>query len=123
MSTNLSERRVSPRCNAVTNRSVIELAAPDGLQRIGASLVNISRHGALVVTDKPMLRTESLSFRIDKPVRTDWAKADVAWFGGNRQIGLRFAQECTGDLLLAGTVGIDLALLIRHEINGTTACD
>jgi hypothetical protein len=117
------ERRASPRCDAVRNRSTIEFAAPQGQRRIGARLVNISRNGALVVADKPMIRAAPLSVRIDSPVRTDWVEARVVRFEPTREIALHFPQGCPDDLLLAGTVGIDLAFMVRNEVNGTTTCD
>ena len=50
------ERRASTRCDVVKNRSSIQFEAPEGRRRIGAILINISRNGALVLADKPMLR-------------------------------------------------------------------
>ena len=88
------ERRTSPRCGVVKNRLSIEFTAPEGRRRIGATLVNISRGGALVVADKPMLREAPLSLRIDSPVRTDWVDAKVVRFDPNREIGLHFTQGC-----------------------------
>jgi PilZ domain len=123
MTPHLDERRVSPRCDVVKNRASIEFAAPEGRRRIGGTLVNISRGGALVVADKQMLRAVPLSLRIESPVRTDWVDANVVRFDPNREIGLHFPQGCPYDLLLAGTVGIDLAFLVRNEVNGTTAFD
>jgi hypothetical protein len=117
------ERRTSPRCGVVKNRLSIEFTAPEGRRRIGATLVNISRGGALVVSDKPMVREAPLSLRIESPVRTDWVDATVIRFDPNREIGLHFTQGCPDDLLLAGTVGIDLAFLVRNEVNGTTTID
>jgi hypothetical protein len=117
------DRRTSPRCNAVRNRSSIEFAGPEGRRRIGATLVNISQGGALMVADKPMLRAAPLSLRIENPVKTDWVDAQVVRFDANREIGLCFPHGCPDDLLLAGTVGIDLAFLVRNEVNGTTTCD
>jgi PilZ domain len=117
------ERRASYRCDVVKNRASIEIAAPDGRRRIGATLVNISLGGALLVADKPMLREAPLSLRIESPVRTDWADAKVVRFDPNREIGLHFPEGCPYDLLLAGTVGIDIALLVRNHPNLTTAFD
>jgi hypothetical protein len=117
------ERRASPRCDVVKNRSSLQFEAPEGQRRIGATLSNISRNGALVLAEKAILRAAPLSIRIDRPVRTDWVDAKVVRFGPNREIGLHFLQGCPDDLLLAGTVGIDLAFLIRKEVNGTTAFD
>ena len=117
------ERRASPRCDVVKNRSSLQFEVPIGRQRIGATLINISRTGALVVAEKPMHRAAPLSIRVDHPVRTDWVDAEVARFDPNRAIGLHFPQGCPDDLLLAATVGIDLAFLVRNEPNGTTAFD
>ena len=123
MNPNPIERRASPRCNAVKNRSSIEFETADGLRRFGATLVNISRHGALVATDKPVLHGVPISLRIENPVRTDWVDAKIVRVDPDQTIGLHFDQGCPDDLLLAGTVGIDLAYLVRNEINGTTAFD
>ena len=117
------ERRASPRCDVVKNRSSVQFEAPEGRCRIGATLVNISRNGALLLAEKPMLRAAPLSIRIESPVRTDWVNANVARFNPNREIGLHFPQGCPDDLLLAGTVGIDLAFLIRNRVNDSTAFD
>jgi hypothetical protein len=117
------ERRASTRCDVVKNRSSVQFEVPEGRRRIGATLINISRNGALVLAEKPMLRAAPLSIRIDSPVRTDWVDAKVVRFNSNREIGLHFPQGCPDDLLLAATVGIDLAFLVRNEPNGTTAFD
>jgi hypothetical protein len=117
------ERRASPRCTVVKNQLSIDFAAPEGPRRIGATLVNISRGGALVVADNPMSRAALVSLRIESPVRTDWVGADVVRFDPNRDIGLHFPQGCPDDLLLASTVGIDLALMVREGGNLTTVSD
>ena len=49
--------------------------------------------------------------------------AIVVRFDPNREIGLHFPQGCPEDLLLAGTVGIDLAFLVRNHTNDSTAFD
>ena len=117
------ERRTSPRCNAVKNRSSIEFATPQGRRRMEARLVNISRDGALVVADNPVPEAMPISLRIESPVRTDWVDATIVRVDPNQEIGLRFNQGCPDDLLLAGMVGIDLAFMVRGGANLTTACD
>ena len=76
---------------------------------MAARLVNISRDGrANGVREVPGRRHSGIA--ADREPRTDR-------LGGrndrsrdlNRQMGLRFTQGCPDDLLLAGTVGIDLA--------------
>ena len=117
------DRRVSARCGVVKNRVSVQFEAPEGPRRIRATLINISRTGALVLAEKPLLHAAPLSVRIESPVRTDWVDAQVVRFNPNREIGLHFPQGCPDDLLLAATVGIDLAFLARNETNLTTAFD
>jgi hypothetical protein len=117
------ERRASYRCDVVKNRASNQFAAPDGPRRIGATLVNISRGGALLIADEAMIRAAPLWLRIESPVKTDWVDAKVVRFHPNREIGLHFPQGCPYDLLLAGTVGIDIALLVRDELNATTVIE
>jgi hypothetical protein len=123
MTPHQDDRRASSRCGAVKNRLSIEFAAPEGRRRIGGTFANISRGGALVIADKQMLRAVPLSLRIESPVRTDCVDAEVIRFDPNREIGLHFPLGCPYDLLLAGTVGIDIALLVRNHPNLTTASD
>jgi hypothetical protein len=88
---------------------------------MGATLLNISRDGALVLAEKAMVRAVPLLIRIDSPVRTGWVDAKVVRFGSNREIAVHFPMGCPDDLLLAGMVGIDLAFLVRNTTNDTTA--
>jgi hypothetical protein len=117
------DRRASTRCDVVKNRSSVQFEAPEGLRTIEATLINISRDGALLLAQKPMLRAAPLSLRIQSPVRTNWVDAKVVRFNSNREIGLHFPKGCPDDLLLAATAGIDLAFLVRDEPNDTTAFD
>ena len=118
-----AERRTSPRCDAVENRTRMEFATPKGMQRRKAKIVNISRDGALIVTENPPPHATPILLRIESPVKTDWVNAIVVRLDQDRQIGLKFTRGCADDLLLAGTVGIDLASLIRDGANLSTACD
>lgn len=117
------ERRTSPRCNVVKNRSTLEFATAQGRQSIEGRLVNISRGGALVVAGTDTPDALPISLRIDSPVRTDWVDATIVRVDSSRQIGVRFHHGCPDDLLLAGTVGIDLAFMLRGGPNLTTAGD
>jgi hypothetical protein len=64
-----------------------------------------------------------VSLRMESPVRTDWVDATVVRVDPSRQVGLRFTRGCPDDLILAGTVGIDIAFLVRNGPNLTTAGD
>jgi PilZ domain len=117
------ERRASPRCDAVKTRSRIEFAVPEGRRRIGATLVNVSRGGALVVAGIPMPHETPVRLRIESPVKTDWVVATIVRLDQERHVGLHFTDGCPDDLLLASMVGIDLALMVREGGNLTTATD
>jgi hypothetical protein len=119
-----AERRAAPRCSAVQNQSRIEFATGQDRRRIAAQLINISRDGALVATENPPPCATPISLRIESPVRTDWVDAVIVRLDHQRQVGVRFIQGCCpDDLLLAGTVGIDIAFMVRDGPNLTTAFD
>jgi PilZ domain len=102
------ERRTSPRCVAVENQSRLEFAARGGRQRVSARVMNISRDGALVVTEDPPPCGEPIWLRIESPVKTDWAKAVTVRVGRSREFAVRFPMGCPDDLLMAGTIGINM---------------
>jgi PilZ domain len=106
------ERRDSPRCDAVENQSRLEFAVYEGRRRVEARLVNISRGGALLVSENRPPRAAPLWMRIESPVKTDWAEAMTVRLGQNHEIGVQFPRGCPDDLLLAGTIGIDLISMI-----------
>jgi PilZ domain len=106
------ERRDSPRCSVVENQSRLEFAVPEGRRRVYARLVNISRGGALLVTGTPPECQAPVWIRIESPVKTDWAEATTVRHGRNEEIGVKFPGGCPDDLLLAGTIGIDLVSMV-----------
>jgi hypothetical protein len=118
-----AERRAAPRCSAVQNQSRIEFATGQERRRIAAQLINISREGALVATETPPPCAMPISVRIESPVRTDWVDAITVRLDHQRQVGVRFIQGCPDDLLLAATVGIDIAFMVRDGPNLTTVFD
>ena len=117
------ERRTSPRCDAVKNRSSIEFATSKGRRRTEARLVNISREGALLACEKLPAVSTPVSLRMEWPVRTDWVDATVVRVEPSQQVGLRFIRGCPDDLFLAGTVGIDIAFMLQDWSNLMTPCD
>jgi PilZ domain len=106
------ERRDSPRCSVVENQSRLEFAVPEGRRRVEAKMVNISRGGALLVTGNPPACDAPVWLRLESPVKTDWAEATTVRHGRNEEVGVRFPQGCPDDLLLAGTIGIDLVSMV-----------
>lgn len=89
------DRRASPRWVTVKNQATLEFLGGDGKQRAKATLVNISRSGALI------------------PVRHDQP----------HQIGFRFAKPCLDDLLLAAMLGIDLGATVFEGGRPPTLAD
>jgi hypothetical protein len=71
-------------------------------------LVNLSRDGALVVTENPPPCGEPVWLRVESPVKTDWAKAVTVRIGCAREFAVRFPLGCPDDLLMAGTIGINM---------------
>ncbi len=72
-------------------------------------MVNISRGGALLLTRNPPDCHAPVWIRIESPVKTDWAEATTVRHGrNNEEVGVQFPHGCPDDLLLAGTIGIDL---------------
>jgi PilZ domain len=118
-----SERRASPRCDAVENRSRLQFAGPEGRGRLDARLVNISRDGALVISKDFPPQDAPLWLRVESPVKTDWVEATIVRRGRNQELALRFPRRCPDDLLLAGTIGIDLTSMIFDRSCGASTCD
>jgi hypothetical protein len=96
----------------VENQSRLEFAVSGGRRRVEARLVNISRGGALLIADDQPPRESHVWMRIEQPVKTDWAEATTVRIGENQEIGVQFPRGCPDDLLLAGTIGIDLISMI-----------
>jgi hypothetical protein len=96
----------------VENQSRLEFALSGVRRRVEARLINISRGGALLVADDHPPRDSHVWMRIERPVKTDWAEATTVRMGENQEIGVQFPRGCPDDLLLAGTIGIDLISMI-----------
>jgi PilZ domain len=101
------DRRVSPRWTAVPNESTLELHTGDGFRRVKARLVNISREGALLITDEASRPSGLLWIRMESPAKTDWVGAIPTRFDESRRLAVRFTTPCEDDFLLAGMLGLD----------------
>ena len=104
----LLDRRNSPRWVAVNNQATLEFQGSHGKQRAKATLINISRDGALLVTDEVLPLCGTLWFRMESPAKTDWIGVNPVRHDHSRELGIRFAKPCMDDLLLAAMLGIDL---------------
>jgi hypothetical protein len=102
------QRRTSPRWGAVANQTTLEFHVGDGRRRTKASVVNISREGALLTADVAPPIGKPLWVRMESPARTDWVAATSIRVGPCRQVAVRFSGGCPDDLLLGAMLGIDL---------------
>jgi hypothetical protein len=107
----------------VKNQSRLEFAVSQGRERAEARLVNISRGGALIVTEKSAACEPPIWLRIESPVKTDWVESTIVRQGQNREIALKFPGGCPDDLLLAGTIGIDVRSMIAYGATATATFD
>jgi hypothetical protein len=105
------DRRVSPRWIAVPNELTLELQTRAGNHRAKARLLNISRGGALLLTDE-VPPAGVLWMRMESPARTDWVAAVPIRQGPSRQVAVRFPRPCEDDLLLAATLGLDFGPIL-----------
>ena len=100
------DRRLSPRWTAVANEITLEIPTRTGNRRAKARLVDISRDGALLLTDE-VPPAGVLWMRMESPARTDWVAAVPIRQGPSRRVAVRFPRPCEDDLLLAATLGLD----------------
>jgi hypothetical protein len=118
----LAERRASVRCGVVPNKSRLQFDVSHVRKSVEARLVNISRDGALLVAEYPARNEQPIWLRIETPVTTDWAAAKVVRLGQDHEIAVHFPRRCPDDLLLAGTVGIDMTTMIFDWGNKASTC-
>ena len=118
------DRRASPRLVAVNNEATLEFQGEDGKQRVKATLVNISRTGALIVTDEMLPIQGKLWFRMECPAKTDWiGVVPVRHDQPGASIGIRFVRPCLDDLILAAMLGIDLGATVFEGGRPLTIAD
>ncbi len=86
-------------------------------------MVNISRGGALLVTGNPPACHASVWLRIESPVKTDWAEAVTMRIPRHGEIVIRFPHGCPDDLLLAGTIGINLFPMLLEGVSAASTFD
>jgi hypothetical protein len=100
-------RRASAREPAVANQSCVEWLDGGEMHGSVARLVNISRGGALLVTEVPPPWGMTHWVRMIEPTGTDEVKATVVRHGKANEGGLSFPGSCPFDLHLAATLGIN----------------
>jgi hypothetical protein len=106
------ERRLSPRYPAVINQVIIGLSMRHS---VGASLVNISRTGALLsIREKPQLHS-SIRIRLKYPLRSPWVEARVVRIRDEGGIGIAFVHGCDRTLFYGSLEGNDFRMATYQE--------
>jgi diguanylate cyclase (GGDEF)-like protein len=107
MEQTVPDRRSSLRRPTIANQAHIEWLEKGKLRESEARLVDISRDGALLVTDAaPPLRT-TVWVTIYKPSQANEVEASVVRHDPSNRVGLSLHGPCPKDLYLAAMFGID----------------
>src|SRR5262249_24680405 len=103
----ITERRSSPRYPAVDNQ-VSVYNTQDGQSRlVRASLVNISRTGALLYMQDKVTANATIYLRLIYPIKTNWIKGQVLRRRRGGQVGIRFRRPCDRTFFWIATRGED----------------
>lgn len=105
-------RRTTARIEAVKNRTVVQIVGSRGRRLVAAQLVDISRGGARILMAERPEPGATLCLRMESPAKTGWVWAHPVRFGARGEVGVRFHSECTGELVMAATTGVDLGALL-----------
>jgi hypothetical protein len=100
------ERRASFRHSTAYNQTNVQLMDRFGRRITKARLVNISHHGALILTDDVGVLNQPLEVRLENAPETGWTKAEPVRFGQPQEVGIRFNQPCSGRVLDAAINGV-----------------
>lgn len=102
------ERRGSPRLSAIENEIILSWSGHDPPHRSRGQIVNASATGVLVCSDELPPANQTVSVRLDRPIRTDWCETMVVRYCQGNLVGLRFAGCDPFAFTLGATMGIDI---------------
>jgi PilZ domain len=103
-----NERRRSPRLQTLPNLAVLEWQDRSQTRSSKGNILNISDHGALVLSDSFPQLGENVLIRLKLPIRSDWTGSIVVRHHQQNEVGIDFIVGCPYDLALAATLGIDI---------------
>jgi hypothetical protein len=113
-----AERRSSPRFPSVENRVAVHITQ-DGQSRLArASLINISRTGALLYMSDKVTPHGTIYIRLEYPIKTNWIKGQVIRRKRGGQVGVQFRRPCDRTFFWAATRGEDFHLKARLWSDG-----
>lgn len=101
------ERRNSPRHPAVLNRAVIEIRSTGKLASFKATLVDISRTGALLRMPYKVSPNVIMHIRLEYPLKSDWIRGQVIRRTREGLVGIEFRRPCDRTFLWIATRGED----------------
>jgi PilZ domain len=111
-------RRLEPRYAAVEDRLWIEWREADNFYGRSARLVNVSRHGAMVVASVPLRQGQRLRLYLEEPAPQDPVFAIVVGVvegrSGFHQLRLHFPVPCPDAFIDAAAVGFEKWLSRGH---------
>jgi hypothetical protein len=113
--TKASDRRASPRYSTGPHHTHVQLIGPFGCGITKARLVNISYHGALILTDDVIPLHQPLEVRLDDVPETGWIKAEAVRFGQPHEVGIRFDSPVEYYVLEAALSGLGNEWLRENE--------
>ena len=100
-----TERRASTRHSTAHNQTNVQLMDRLGRRITKARLVNISHHGALILTDDLAVLHQPLDVQFENAPETRWIAAEPVRFGQLNEVGIHFNRPCSRRILNAAISG------------------
>jgi hypothetical protein len=105
------DRRVEPRYEVTEDRLWIEWREADNFYGRSARLVNVSRHGAMVVASVPLRAGQKLRLYLEEPAPQDAVFATVVGIlegrQGFHQLRVHFQAPCPDSFIDAAALGFE----------------
>lgn len=121
--TNAIDRRASPRYSTAHSQTYVQLIGPFRGRITKARLVNMSYHGALILTDDVVPLHQTLEIRLDDAPETGWIEGEAVRFGQPHEVGIRFDRPCDYHVLEAALSGVEDEWVREREGEGTQVID
>jgi PilZ domain len=93
------ERRASIRHSTAHNQTNVQLMEGSGPRIATATLVNISHHGALILTGDVAVLHQPLNVHFESAPESRWIAAQAVRFGQLHEVGIRFERPCSRRIL------------------------
>ena len=97
-----------PRVSRICRTWLLGVAGSFANEVVRCNILNISAHGALVFSDSFPGLGEDVLLRLKRPVRSDWVASIVVRHDQQDEVAVDFKMDCSYDLELAATLGIDI---------------